>query len=199
MLGELDRSGIGTPVECDTVHSLSDLKDGRVHSNEALWYQLREDSNAKELMRLAEEDWKLRRMSKPTLWEQCDTDKLLLCPRFGVEQDKPDGGKKVRAIDNFSWSTGEWSGKSEEGKKAPSKKMRMKKGSVNGHTAPSEKLGHDTLDALARIMTMFFKLVGEEPGLFKGDIDSAFRRLPQTPFLKSLGQLLPKGSKNGAI
>ena len=48
-----------------------------------------------------------------------------------------------------------------------SRKKHVKRGSVNGHTAPSEKLSHDTLDALAEAMAMFVDKVGEVPGLFK--------------------------------
>ena len=179
MVGELDRSGIGIPTTCDSIPSVNNLWGGRVHSNELLRQQLREDENATELLRLANEDAKLGRMSKPRLWEQSDTDKLLVCPRFGVEQDKPDGGKKVRATDNFSWSTGEMYANAKlkqcgdiyasapvDSQKS-SRKKQVKKGSVSGHTAPSEKLSHDTLDELAEAMGMFVDQVGEVPGLFK--------------------------------
>ena len=50
--------------------------------------------------------------------------------------------------------------------------------SVNGYVLPTEKLRHDTLDALALSAAMFVELVGTVPALFKADVDSAFRRIP---------------------
>eukprot|EP00973_Karenia_brevis_P048394 6715668-Karenia_brevis.AAC.1 len=44
-----------------------------------------------------------------------------------------------------------------------------------------EKLKHHTLDLLARAMSLFKRRIGCCPGLFKGDIDSAFRRVPVKP------------------
>ena len=94
-------------------------------------------------------------------------------------QEKPDGGLKVRAIDNFSWSTGEmyahekmrlWG---DMYANAPvrstksSRKTQIRRGSVNGHTTPSEKLSHDTLDALVEAMALSVDKVGEMPSLFK--------------------------------
>ena len=42
-----------------------------------------------------------------------------------------------------------------------------KKNSVNGFVLPTEKLKHDTLDALALSASMFVDLVGQIPALFK--------------------------------
>ena len=83
-------------------------------------------------------------------------------PRFGVSQSNGDGGINVTPIDNFSWSA------SHLGKQA----------SVNGYMAPQEKLSHETLDDLARIMEEVAAKTGCVPGIWKADIDSAFRRLP---------------------
>ena len=52
-----------------------------------------------------------------------------------MEQTRPDGSKKVRAVDHMSWSA--FGGKKDD--------------SVNGHVAPTEKLKHDCLDALAGV------------------------------------------------
>ena len=43
-------------------------------------------------------------MSKPIPVERAPVGKVLLNPRFGVEQTKEDGSIKVRAIDHLSWS-----------------------------------------------------------------------------------------------
>ncbi len=57
-------------------------------------------------------------------------------------------------------------------------KRALKELSVNGHTMPKEKLQHDTLDHLAACMRLFVALTGVVPGLWKADIDAAFRRVP---------------------
>ncbi len=90
--------------------------------------------------------------------------------RFAVVQERPDGTQKVRPIDNMSWST-----------HGPSGTKRQKRGSVNGHTVPAEKMSHDTLDTLAMTMKKFVSKVGCVPGLLKADIDAAFRRIPIRP------------------
>ena len=87
-----------------------------------------------------------------------------------MEQEKADGTKKVRPIDNVSWSDAGRDGSKEQ-----------KKGSVNGHTAPGERLCHDSLDKLGAAMKYFMLLLGVVPGLLKADIDSAFRRIPIKP------------------
>ena len=42
----------------------------------------------------------------------------------------------------------------------------------------TEKMRHDTLDALDVVMKEFFANVGEVPRLVKADVDAAFRRVP---------------------
>ena len=110
--------------------------------------------------------------------QACDLSQTLLHPRFAVENVKPDGSIKIRPVDNFSWST------------------LGKEGSVNGHVHPCEKLKHDTLDMLVEVfcvrscvsphvllsfaeaMVLFVTCAGVVPGLWKADIDSAYRRVP---------------------
>ncbi len=46
-------------------------------------------------------------------------------------------------------------------------KKAMKQVSVNGHTVPTEKLSHDTLDVLAAAMCRFKEVTGCIPGLMK--------------------------------
>ena len=57
-------------------------------------------------------------------------------------------------------------------------RREIKERSVNGHTVVREQMKHDTIDALAEGMRLFRRLLGVEPGLWKADIDSAFRRIP---------------------
>ena len=114
-------------------------------------------------------------MSVPVPISSCNVDDLLLHPRFGVEQCKPDGSTKVRAVDNLSWAAmGPESG---TGGSSRCKKAR-KLMSVNGHTVPAEKMHHDTIDDLAVAMSKFVELTGSVPGLIKADIDAAYRRVP---------------------
>ena len=65
-----------------------------------------------------------------------------------LSQEKEDGSFKKRAIDHFSWSPGTAAAAGETVR--PSKKAR-KEASVNGHTVPTEKMSHDTIDMLAKV------------------------------------------------
>eukprot|EP00973_Karenia_brevis_P051871 7204325-Karenia_brevis.AAC.1 len=71
----------------------------------------------------------------------------------------------MRSIDHFSWT--------------PHK--NGKQDSVNGHVSPGEKFKHHTLDQLADAMRLFHDKLNEVPGLFKADVESAFRRVPVCP------------------
>ena len=147
ILGELPRSGVGKPTECDLVRDVAGLQRSCSLSNTALLRELREDEHAAELLRLTQKDADLGRMSVPVPISSCNVDGLLLHPRFGVEQCKPDGSTKIRAVDNLSWAAmGPESGTSR------CKKAR-KLMSVNGHTVPAEKMHHDTIDDLAVAMS----------------------------------------------
>ena len=57
----------------------------------------------------------------------------------------------------------------------------MKEASVNGHFEMPSKVAHDHLDDLLAAMRMHKELLGEVPGLWKSDIDSAYRRVPVMP------------------
>ena len=164
MLGELERSGVGAPVCVDYVKNLEELRASCKKSNEALLRELREDSNASALMSLTCEDTAMGRMTKPTPVGMADLSDVLLNPRFGVEQEKEDGTKKVRAIGHLSWSPG--TGSSEGATPRPTKKAR-KEASVNGHTTPGEKMKHDTPDVLATAMRQHFAALGCVPELIK--------------------------------
>ena len=73
-------------------------------------------------------------------------------PRFGVDQgQKPDGTKKIRAVDHFSWSH-------VKGKRKR-KRSEIKSGSVNGHYVPDVELKHDHLDDLAAAMKLHYAML----------------------------------------
>ena len=164
-MGELERSGIGRPVDVDPVNSIDELEASCHARNKSLVRQLKDQCHADELMAVTWQDAALGRMTEPQRVEECDLSQVLLHPRFDVEQLKPDGSLKVRAVDHFSWST------RGEGRET----------SVNGMTCASEKLAHDTLDDLASALVSFVTLSSSVPGLLKADIDSAFRRVPVKP------------------
>ena len=60
-------------------------------------------------------------------------------------------------------------------------KKRLKEGSINGHCEMPECITHDHIDDLVAAMVVFLKLVQELPGLWKADINAAFRRIPIRP------------------
>ena len=85
MIGELERSGVGTPVEFDTVKSIDDLWRGRMCSNRELLSGLREDEHAEALFQATRKDAAVGRMSEPVLiGESPDLLPVLLHPRFPV-------------------------------------------------------------------------------------------------------------------
>ena len=53
--------------------------------------------------------------------------------------------------------------------------------SLPGHVASSEKLKHEAMDEICYAMRLFWNLTGHSPGLWKADIDAAFRRVPLNP------------------
>jgi len=160
MLGELSRSGIGTPLEVAVVPSVDALQASIAVSNRKLLRGLRESDHSNELLRLARKDADVGRLVMLQSVEEFPVESILLHPRFAVVQSRADGSAKIRDVDHFSWGAGDY------------------ENSVNGHTAPQEKLSHDTLDGLGEAMSRFVKLVGQPPGLMKADIKSAFRRIP---------------------
>ena len=175
LLGDLQCSGIGTPLTYTECKPVDELWQARAESNVALLSELREDAHATELLAMTQEDARLGRMTPPVPITEAGAIDCLLSPRFAVEQAKPDGSIKLRAVDNFSWADGN---RCEAAVTARPSKRARKELSVNGHTMPKEKLKHDTLDHLAACMRMLVALTGVIPGLWKADIDAAFRRVP---------------------
>ena len=169
MIGELDRSGVGVPCDVDKVKNVAELQASCAVSNTALLKEMRENSNAETLFDITRTDASLGRMSEPKLVDETSLNTVLLNPRFGVEQIKDDGSTRVRPIDHLSWSPSTMTGEVTEGR--PTKKAR-KEASVNGHTAASEKMRHDTLDALTLVMRLHVEMMGSVPGLIKVYISS---------------------------
>ena len=169
VLGDLDCSGIGTPMHMEGewigLCGIEALRAQNYDSNVKVTRNLREGDYGKALHEATVKDAHLGRMSEPRpLGEQVPTD-VRLQPRFGVPQCRPDGSVKLRAVDHFSWA-------------ATRKRLRD---SVNGCTRPAEKMGHDTLDVLAGIMKRMQNVGHFIPGLWKADVDAAFRRIPVRP------------------
>ena len=167
MLGELSRSGVGRPTDVDCDKSVAGLREDCAQSNAASLRELREDVGAQALLAMTREDACLDRVSEPVPASEADLQRVLFNPRFGKEQMKEDGSYKVRAIDHLSWSPA--TAHAVGAGSRPTKRAR-KASSVNGHTAPAEKMSHDTLDALAAAMCKHVELMGEPPGLFKAGV-----------------------------
>ena len=72
-------------------------------------------------------------------------------------------------MDHLSWSPGTLTGALEE---VQLSKRARKEASVNGHTAPGEKMHHDTLDKLASTLKEFKRQIGVVPGLLKASMYS---------------------------
>ena len=172
LYGELEHSGaLGAPKDCTAEVSVDALRADCQRSNVLLVESLREDEFSKELMELTRQDAAMDRMTPPRPITECDMAGLRLCPRFGVEQGlRPDGTQKVRAVDNLSFAAREGDGRIS--------KKAMKAISINGQCAMHESISHDHLDDLFEAMRRFIVLMGTLPGLWKADIDAAFRRIP---------------------
>ena len=115
MVGQLDNCDVGDLQGA----MVNQLWQRRHASNEKLLSDLREDELADELLRITRDDAAKHRMTEPVLLNETSIKSCLLHPRFAVSQLKPDGKRKVRPIDNFSW------GAQPEGETGrPSKKAR---------------------------------------------------------------------------
>ena len=163
MVGRLPRSGIGLNVDAAGDVQPEALRACAVQRNDALLRSLKEADESCELMDMTYEDARRGRMSWPRVVDQLVSEPGLLHPRFAVKQTRPDGTVKLRAVDHFSWS------ENRQGL------------SVNSETSASEKMRHDTLDKLGEVMKRLVKSTGQIPGLFKADVDAAFRRIPICP------------------
>ena len=164
------------PKEREMKGSIADIWRQRAHSNAHLLSKLKEDIYHDELFKLTIEDAEHGRMSFPRQVVDQDLHLLRLCPRFGVEQGlREDGSVKVRAVDHMSWSV------APEGERAYYTRRQQKEHSVNGCTVVPVGIHHDHVDKLALVMRGFLRRLKVLPGLFKADVNAAFRRIPLRP------------------
>ena len=144
LFGFLPYSGNGDQIEYAMEGSLKELMKNRGERNKSLVAGLKEDANSDVLLNKACEDAQMGRMTRPRPINEFDLEKVVLSPRFAVEQGNvscrylsilcqisvfismsglDDAGKpKFRAIDDFSRSQ------------------------INACTAAAEKIRCDTLD-----------------------------------------------------
>lgn len=157
LIGKLPCSGNGVPILGQTsgLSELEALLNEREARNRSLVSSLREDPHATDLLKMAASDAALGRMSRPRHLRESDLREYTLSPRFCLEQGlKADGSPKLRAIDDMSRS------------------------GVNACTFAAEKLKCDTLDCFFETLRVMSASLQEDFGLWKADIDSAFRRVP---------------------
>jgi len=173
-LGKLPCSGNGTPIDAGVEVSGAGLRKLCAGSNAALVVSLREVEQAQDLLDLTRADAALGRMSSPEVFDAVKLQDVRLAPRFPVVKQKEDGSTSVRPVDNFAWSDL----KQHTGMSRTERKRKQKAASVNGFCRPTEQWHHDHLDVLMVYVQRFLLLVGIVPGLFKADMDSAFRRVP---------------------
>ena len=160
---------VGAPfVNPHGTDDLDRLRSKLKSSNEKLLQTLTEVDHSLELLEQCRIDAELGRMSNLIDCFSADAN-VLLAPRFGIEQHKADGRVKVRPIDHFSWAS------------VGRNKREQKAYSVNSAYDTTEKIVHETLDDLAHTMTRFHHVFGSSLGLYKADIDAAFRRIPIRP------------------
>ena len=179
LYGRMPVSSIG-PLEAedDCVMSgcINELWHNRVDSNRKLLRSLKLDKFHNELHQLTLEDAAHGRVTYPREVTEQDLHDYRLCPRFGVEQGlKPDGSCKVRAVDHLSWSV------APDGQPSYFTKRQQKEHSVNGCTVVPVEIRHDHLDKLALVMKSYIGSLSVLPGLFKADVNAAFRRVPLRP------------------
>lgn len=165
ILGKLQCGGIGQAVDEREVPSEEDLWRSRIKHNQSVVKSLRDEKHDSWMCRDVMKDASLGRMSELVEATSELLESGLVQPRFTVEQAKPDGSMKLRSIDHFSFGP-------------PGER---KAASVNGHCWATEKLKHQTLDILCASMRKLKQEIGNAPGLWKADIDSAFRRIPVLP------------------
>ena len=77
-------------------------------------------------------------------------------------------------MDHFSWVP-------KSIRRSGRDKETRREGSTNGCASVCEKLKHDHLDVLLQAVGMFLNITAAIPGLFKVDVNAAYRRLPILP------------------
>ena len=86
LFGYLRASGNGVPTEVDMVGNMKTLLADRASKNKALIAGLREDVHSDVLLQKVLDDVALGRMTPPVPAEEVDLDRVILSPRFAVDQ-----------------------------------------------------------------------------------------------------------------
>ena len=155
LLEKLDSSGNGIAMDFEEHMDLCELRADRLEKNKNLLSTLREDEHSSELMALTLKDAQLNRMTMPVPIEDIDLSDIVLAPRFAVVQGvRDDGSIKVRAVDNETVCQN------------------------NSCCQPCEKLQYDGLDKFWALLKTVCAAIGAVPGMWKADIDAAYRRIP---------------------
>ena len=126
--------------------------------NEILPKTLKEDPHSDYLEKQAKEDAGSRRMTPLTPVSDLNLDEVLLGRRFSREQGRrQEGSTKIRAVDDESAN------------------------GVKECAVQQGKVRMDSIDHLVMAILLFKQLTGVAPGLWKADIDAAYRRIPLLP------------------
>ena len=174
-MGDLCYAGNGSELKPDKGANVERLIRHRLKTNGSVIAKLREDPHSASLHKSCVDDAALGRMTEPRPLQLAEATQYTLSPRFGVEQGgfcfvpsgtayhilracftgvKADGSIKIRPIDD------------------------MRRSKVNAATCACEKLKCDTIDTLMETLRITAPAAPGEIGLFKADIDSAYRRVP---------------------
>ena len=86
LLGELECSGVGTPIHADHVKSIAQLQHNIEQSNKVLLAQLRPDSEGEGMLKITREAASKGWMTQPVPIDEADIQHVLSNPRFAVEQ-----------------------------------------------------------------------------------------------------------------
>ncbi len=158
LLGQLPATGNGSKYAYPAPESVDEVWQTCAKANAELLQGLREDKHSAYLLEQCLNDVAVHRMSAPCEASQADLSASRLSPRFCVEQGYNYDGinLKLRAIDDLSRSL------------------------VNAITQASEKLHHDSIDALFKSVRWLVR-TGRKVQLWKADIDAAYRRVPICP------------------
>ena len=158
LLGKIPASPDCKPGEYSEARDPELLRRECQARNKELLGSLKRDKHADYLEAQAKEDATKGRMSDLVPVSSLDREQVLLGRRFAREQGvKTDGSPKIRAIDD---ETGN---------------------GTNECARQEAKLQMDGLDALVTAIQLYVTISGRVPGLWKGDVDAAFRRVPIQP------------------
>ena len=139
----------------DAATLVTELQNTFLRRNRELIATLREDPQSAMLLEEMWNDAQKGRMSDPIPLESFDLRSGLLARRFSIEQGvKEDGTPKYRCVDDESAN------------------------GTNGACRATEKLVNEHIDQLLIIIAKIWATTGKAPGLWKADVDAAYRRVP---------------------